>query len=127
MYRGEDEVNERWIAGPWWSLSLTPKFFILSEVDFQEKKLKAFSTEQRGYVMSHRFGYELAQGLIPFLSFEKKYLDRNDSSSQHDLYGLGLQWFPRPHWEVEGGWQKDRLIQTNQYVDLIWLMLHFYL
>ncbi len=126
-YRGEDDTNERWIGGPWWVLSFTPKLFLLSEFDFQEKKTKATSITQRGYVMSHRLGFEVVQGLIPFVSFDKKYLDRNDPATEQDAYGLGLQFFPRPHWEIVTSWQKEKLILSQRNSDLLWLMLHFYL
>lgn len=126
-YRGEDETNDRWVVGPWWVLSFTPQIFLLSEMDFQEKKVKATSSTQSGYVMSHRIGFEFVQGLIPFLSFDKKFLDRNDPATEQNSYGLGLQFFPRPHLEIVTSWQKERLVQSARNSDLLWLMLHFYL
>lgn len=127
VYQGEDDSNKRWVAGPWWVFSFPAKLFLLSEVDFQGKTIKATSKTQQGFVMSHRLGYEWFQGFIPFLSFDKKYLDRDDPSTEQDAVGLGLQFFPRPHFELVAGWQKEKLIQANKNSDLLWLMLHFYL
>jgi hypothetical protein len=127
VYRGEDDSNKRWVAGPWWILSFPPKFFLLSEIDFQERTVKATGKTQRGFVTTHRLGYEWVQGFIPFVSFDKKYLDRNDPTSEQNAYGLGIQFFPRPHWEIVASWQKEKLVQANKNSDLLWLMLHFYL
>lgn len=127
FYRGEDDANKRWVAGPWWVLSLPAGFFLLSEFDYQERESKAAQSIQRGYVTSHRLAYEPMQGLIPFLSFDKRFLDRSDPASEQDAYGVGIQFFPRPHWEVITSWQKERLIASSRDTDLLWLMVHFYL
>lgn len=94
---------------------------------FTEGLKRVSRVTQRGYVMSHRLGFEVVRGLIPFLSLDKKYLDRNDPATEQDAYGLGLQFFPRPHWEIVTSWQKEKLILSQRNSDLLWLMLHFYL
>lgn len=127
LYHGEDDVSRRSLGGPWLILSLWPKLFLLSEFDWQAKTIKASQSDQKGYVTSNRLNYEWFQGFISFLSFDKKYLNSNDPNSEQEAYGIGIQFFPRPHFEVVTSWQKEEVIATSAKSDLIWLMVHFYL
>lgn len=127
IYRGEDDLNKRLVAGPWLILSLAQKVYLLSEFNWQFKNIKATQAKQNGYVTSHRLNYEWMQGLISFLSFDKKYLNSNDPNSEQNAYGIGVQFFPRPHFELVTSWQKEELINAKSTSDLYWLMLHFYL
>lgn len=125
--RGEDGRQNRQILGPWAILSINKKFFVLSEFDYQEQRLKLNSQKTVGYVTSHRLNFEAKQGVIPFLLFERKFLNRSDPMSEQTSYGLGFQFFPRPHWEIIGAWQKEEALATRTQSDLYWLNLHFYL
>jgi len=127
LYRGEDSIKRRWLGGPWLIFSFFPQMFLMSEFDWQAKELKSNQTTQRGYVTSNRLNYEWFQGFISFLSFDKKYLDSNDPNTEQEAYGLGIQFFPRPHFELVTSWQKEEVIATKSKSDLLWLMIHFYL
>lgn len=122
LYQGEEDLSKRSIAGAWLIYAWTPAVFLMSEFDWQNKTTKATDTSQSGYVTSHRLNYEFKKGIIPFLQYE-----RSDLASNSDLarqsYGLGLQFFPRPHIELVGTWQKEE----NPTTDLLWLLVHFYL
>ncbi len=124
--QGGDDQSDRTLGGLWAIVSWFPRFFTMSQADYQWKSRPARS--QRGYVTSHKLNYEVMQGLIPFLLFERSFLDSNLPSSQRTAYGLGVQFFPRPHFEVLGQWQRDQLDKVSQSVtDTAWLMLNFYL
>ena len=44
-----------------------------------------------------------------------------------NAYGLGFQWFPRPHFDFEGIWNKRRVAQrSSDYTDYAYLMMHYY-
>ena len=83
------------------------KLFLLSEIDFQYKNVKASQQNQTGYVMSHRLNYEFTQGVIPFITFDRNNLNPSDPKVERNAYGLGLQIFPRPHIEVFSSWQRE--------------------
>lgn len=124
--RGGDDQTDRTLGGLWAIISWFPRFFTMSEADYQWKS--RLGRAQRGYVTSHKLNYEAIQGLIPFFLFERSFLDGNLASSQRTAYGLGVQFFPRPHFEVLGQWQRDQLDRVSQSVtDTAWLMLNFYL
>lgn len=112
-YQGEDSTARRSVGGPWFILSIMPKIFLLSELDWQSKTLKDTSVTQKGYVTSNRLNYEWIQGLISFLSYDKKYLNSDDPNSEQNAYGVGLQFFPRPHIEMVTSWQKETVVNTN--------------
>lgn len=125
--RGQDERQRRQLYGPWAILSLGKSFFLLSEFDYQEQRLRATGAKSVGYATSHRLNYEIKQGLIPFVLLERKFLNRADPLAEQQSYGLGIQFFPRPHWEITGAWQKEKSLSTRLESDLYWMTLHFYL
>jgi hypothetical protein len=125
--RSQDDLQERSIGGPWVILSLAKPFFLLSEFDYQSKLVKLSSQRQNGFVNSNKLNYEWTQGLISFVTYERKYLNQFDQLSRQQSYGTGVQFFPRPHIELVGAWQKDLVLATRTSSDLYWLMLHFYL
>lgn len=126
-YLGESDLSERKLFGPWLIVEFFPKLFLLSEFDRQFKSLRPTGSKQNGYAMSHRLNYEVMQGLIPFLSYDRKQLNSGDPATKHHAYGLGVQAFPRPHWELVASWQRETLLLNKSRSDLLSLMLHFYL
>ncbi len=127
FYLGEDYTNKRWVGGPWMILSFTPAMYLLSELDFQTKNNKTSLITQTGYVTSNRLNYEWVQGIITFLSFDKKYLDSSNPGSEQNSFGIGTQLFPRPHFELMASWQKEQVASLGTSSDLYWLLVHFYL
>lgn len=125
--KSHDNLQERSIGGPWLILSITKPLFLLSELDYQSKLVRTSAQRQEGYVNSNKLNFEWMQGLISFVTYERKYLNRFDQLSRQQSYGTGIQFFPRPHFELIGAWQKDTVLATRTSSDLYWLMLHFYL
>lgn len=126
-YRGEDDLTRRWVGGPWMIISISPKIFFMSEYDWQNKDIKLNQSNQHGYVTSNRLSFEGFQGFISFLSFDKKFLNSSDPNTEQKALGVGIQFFPRPHFEFVASWQKEEVIATQTKSDLIWLMTYFYL
>lgn len=118
---------KRHVFGPWFIVSWTEHVYSLSELDFQSRTNRQTGQSTSGYVTSNRLNYELFKGVIPFVLFEQEHLDRDRPQSKLQTYGLGMQFFPRPHFELTAAWQKERLFSAPDYSDLAWIMLHFYL
>lgn len=125
-YHGESETSRRDVAGVW---GLVPykNFFWLTQSDWQKTRTDGVSTKKEGYVTSNRISYEIKQGVLPFLLVERKKLNRAQDLSEQESLGLGLQWFPRPHWEILAAAQRGRVVTSGDQSDLLWLMVHFYL
>ncbi len=125
-FYGSNDSGKRHLFGPYVIFGLTHHFFILAELDFQNT-LAAGGSGQWGAVDYLRVDYELTQGLHGFFTQEFSKLDFGNAKSTLNAYGLGAQFFPRPHFELEVMWQKRQLFaQTTAYTDFAWLLLHFY-
>jgi hypothetical protein len=125
---GTDEAIKRNVLGPWFILSYQKNFYWMSELFYQNKVAKESGDSAKGYTSTNRFNYELYKGFIPFLTFESSQIDWTAEATKKQSYGVGVQWFPRPHWELMGTYQKDRLyIGDGYFADTFWFMANFYL
>jgi len=128
-YYGNGLTTSRNVEGIWGILGFTHHLFLLTEWDLQEQssKTNVFPT-QTGAVNYQRFDYELLQGLHFYLTQDLSQLDFTNAQSLTHSYGFGTQFFPRPHFEINVSWQKQRSIAiSNDYTDFAWAMLNFYL
>ncbi len=124
---GKDDGSNRFIFGPWLKFSfIKNNLFLLSEFNYQEKKIEGDSTIQKGYVTSNSLNYEFPKGLITYILYENKDLNFGSPASHQQSYGLGFQFFPRPHWDLMGAWQRAEIFELNATSNLYWLILHFY-
>lgn len=122
----EDKIQKRHLLGPYAILGITPRVFLLTETDFQNKKRE--KTEEFGFVNYQRFDVEFLQGFHLFLSHEISKSDFDSSKSFIRNYGIGFQCFPRPHWEFALQWQKEKnRTVSEKYSDLLTFLMHFYL
>lgn len=130
-FYGEDDARpndtRRVVMGPWFIVSWTDRLYSLSEFDYQRKENRITKQTTYGYVTSNRLSFEVHKGIIPFVLFEQEHLDRDRPQSKLRTFGLGAQFFPRPHFELSAAWQKERVFSSPDYSDLAWIMLNFYL
>lgn len=125
-FAGGQPNFDKYVAGPYWVWSFTKNLFLNSELFYQNKKTKGSSSVDSGYATFHRLGYEAHKGVIPFLQYDRSYLDDSDRTSQFDSYGLGLQWLPYPHLETLTFFGQEKAYGSKA-TDFAWLMLHIYL
>lgn len=127
-FYGTDDTQRRNVVGPWFILSYNKHLYWMSELFYQHKSPKETGDRTKGYAATNRFNYELYKGFIPFLTLESSQIDWTNDATKKQSYGAGIQWFPRPHWEFMGTYQRDRLYAGNGYfADTFWLMTNFYL
>ncbi|MDD4975893.1 MAG: hypothetical protein PHY93_16165 [Bacteriovorax sp.] len=126
-YRGTETFTNRITYGVWGIFSFHPKIFTMHELDFQDKKIKATGIKESGYVTSNKINYEYIRGLIGFLSYDLANLNPVNISSRKFAYGAGVQFFPRPHFEIISAWQKEEIVHLRSQSDLFSFVLHFYL
>jgi len=91
LYHGTNARQRRMVGGLWGIGAFTKQFFLMSEIDFQSAVTKANHANTNGAVMSHRFNYEVYKGIIPFLSFDQKYLNFKNKNSELHSIGLGAR------------------------------------
>lgn len=71
--------------------------------------------------------WEVKKGWQPYLM--ETYLKSNlsDSTSVTDSRGVGLRYYPRPHFALDLAWFKQRIgVVADRYDDMAWLLFHYY-
>ncbi|MBI5139818.1 hypothetical protein HZA26_04425 [Candidatus Nomurabacteria bacterium] len=125
-YYGTQANTSTHLYGPYGIFRLTQKIVWLTELDFQ-KRFSNTLTPQFGLVNYQKLDYEITQGLHLYLTQALSRLDFSVPTSLFDAYGAGIQFFPRPHWVLQGEFLKQRTLGlTKSFSDFAWLLIHFY-
>ncbi|MGZ3721976.1 MAG: hypothetical protein ACXVA9_03535 [Bdellovibrionales bacterium] len=128
-FSGNGSSLRRLVTGPYATLAFSRKLVLLTQADMQwsSNKDSNLGGEQRGLVTFNRLQYEVYQGVQPYLVHQVSYLNTDKVSSRYDSYGAGVIWFPRPHFEFWGEWDKERLMSASaDYSDSAWIVGHYY-
>lgn len=126
-WSGKSDVTDRKMLGVQGALGITPRLYLLTESDLQWKETLATSRTSRGFFNHQRLGYEVVQGVHLIALNEYTHTDLDDAMSVRDSYGAGATFYPRPHLEFQGVWQKARARSSGeQYDDFAWLLAHYY-
>lgn len=127
---GKSKGLNRSIVGLWGVFGFSPDLYWVSEWDLQKSKsvgrLIDSSATTDSTVHYNKLGYTLTKGLDVFLHEEAMQLDVRDAATAMTRRGLGLQFFPRPHFDFSAVWTKQST-NTNKETDYAWLLLHYYL
>jgi hypothetical protein len=127
-FYGTNSQNYRHVAGPYGILGISQHIFILAEIDGQWMQPQSGMNSTHGMVDYLRVDYEILQGLHIFATQEYSQTDLNNSQSRGDVYGLGTQFFPRPHFEIQLMWEKNRTFSVGDtFNDYAFAMVHVYL
>lgn len=124
---GADSKFTRFIAAVHSIVNISEKWFALAEIDRAEridKKIAGDSRAQSQYGLV-RLNYEPVQGLWALAQIQHERGDINLNSTETNKYGLGVNFFPRPHFELFGIW--NRVSKQSEWSDEAYLMLHYYL
>lgn len=123
---GSTSQADRQLAGPYWILGFAPHFYFQGELAFQSRTPVGRSNAT-GVFDSLRLDWEAMQGLHFYLLQELARPNFRDQFADTERYGAGLGLFPRPHWELDLRWYRQRTsLDGNGFGDLAWAMLHFY-
>ncbi len=127
FWYGSQTASSRVVTGPFGIIGLTERLSFQTEVDFQFLKPTA-SDNVNGLATTQRLSYELADGLWAFGTQEYGKFDSRFDNSKSEVYGIGVQFFPRSHFEFNLSYEKVRTGgSTQNFSDYAWLMSHFYL
>ena len=92
------------------------------------KKQKTKKDDKAGIFTTNKLSYEIRSGLWAFLTQEYAQTQFGNSQSGAQVYGLGLQVFPRAHFEVNIFFAKEKINSfSSQFYDYGWVVGHFYL
>ncbi len=126
-FHGISELADRDVFGPFGILGFTKQFFLLTEFDFQATHGSSFPNTS-GIVTWNKLDYEFIQGLHAYLTYELRRLSFDNSGAQSSAWGVGSQFFPRPHFEADLLWQvQSKPAFPGSDLDYVTLLLHFYI
>jgi hypothetical protein len=126
FYQGANDLQKRNLFGVFSIFGITEKLYLMAEIHNQKVKSKiGTETETNGNVHYTQIGYELHKGFSPFIVYQLSHLDSSKESSKQTSHGLGLQWLPRPHFDLSAQWEKQNNLSGNS--DFAWMMFHYYL
>ncbi len=121
----------RQLAGVYGLWAFHEKFFWLFEYDHQWRQPNlspGMTTEEKGAVTYNRINYEAYRGVNVYGLHQVRYLNYHAPRTRFDSYGVGLQFFPRPHIEFQAEFQKQRDISRyDNYYDSAFVLFHYYL
>jgi hypothetical protein len=102
------------------------KFYTLAEIDHINSKSVATNIETKSAYQLLKLGYEFHKGIHAQIVQQWGKADL-DKSSESQSVGAGFLWYPRPHFEFEMLWSKQRTLGVdNQWEDYAYLLTHFY-
>ncbi len=127
FYVGSNALQSREVYGPYAIFGITPKMVALLEADIQHLT-PAGGTMTTGLFTYAKLSYEVAKGVLPFLSQENGLEDLSARGNTYRYtYGIGLQWFPRPHFDFQITLQHQNRSAPRGDRNYGWLMMHAYL
>ena len=104
--QGKGAVWDREAVGPYALIGITPRASLLSEIYFQNKKAiesdDPSTPNHRELISSTRLGFDFWKGFQVFEIFESADNLKGDYTPRQRAYGAGIQWIPRPHYELYG-------------------------
>jgi hypothetical protein len=127
LWKGDSTSSAQTIAGLFGSLGFTERLHLMSEIDWRWLKSKPTDVNQTGFFTFNRISYEIERGVLALASGEFWQTNLGDNATAFDRYGMGLQLFPRPHFDIQLMWNKQRPRSSMRFEDYAWLMLHYYL
>ncbi len=129
-FYGSNQAQKRHIYGTWGILGVTSYFYVLTELDFQAVISNAGSGldpgSQLGFVNYNKIDYEFFQGFHGFSTLEIQKASFSKSNTLGKFVGLGIQYFPRPHFELSLTLQKQFYAILSEPTNLAFLLVHFY-
>ena len=124
---GKTDAYNRYLVGPFGLIGITKALMLQTETDFQFKNPVGLSS-QNGVATTQKLSYELYSGVWVYGIQEYGKFDFTKDSSEAKVYGIGLQLFPRSHFEFNLAYEKAKQVALSpNYYDYAWFMAHYYL
>jgi len=117
LMKSDDKLSHT--VGPWVMWAPTKKWLIAAEWDFQWSEERA--ALKRFSVGLLRFNYEIFKGFNAQVWDE---VDYHANGNTVHRPAIGFQFYPRPHWEIQGSYAKE--LDSRQFEQGL-LLVHYYL
>jgi len=121
-----DNQTDVTTAGVFGALGFTHKLYSLFEMDYLQNKFAGMKLE--GVAAYVKLAYEIFRGFHVWGLYENSRPDWHHTDTEEDDFGVGIQWFPRPHFDFQVKWTKILTHDVpNDWSDQGFLYLHYYL
>jgi hypothetical protein len=121
----KDDLQTRTIAGAIGYLGWSKDFGTLIEID-QSVTRPSAGTDRTGTYLMHRSSYEVFKGFSAVILNDYFQSDIKNGATKNYKYGPGIQWLPRPHFDIQAFWTREQT-STSKEGNYAWLVLHYYL
>jgi hypothetical protein len=122
---GKKKTSTRHVYGIFGLLGITKDLSLLSEFDLQNKNSSSLTSF--GVATTQKLSYEANDGVWLFLTQEWSKLNFENIQSGINVFGAGVQFFPRTHFEFNVSWERQQILAlSDRYFDYAWVMSHFY-
>lgn len=121
-WKSDSDILQRSIFGLTGLFGFTHELYALSEVDYQVSETTG-ALATKGIYYFQKLGYEFTRGLHLIAQVNGSQSDFEQSTTKSFGYGLGLNFYPRPHFEIQALWNR---FDANMDVDMGFLILHYY-
>lgn len=126
---GESSTQRRSLAGLFAVFPAITNSVVKLEADLQRTTAAATPNDSRdSFAGFTSFGYHLAKGVLPYMFYEYLQSDFEAGKTKQNAPGVGVQWLPLPHIEVQAEYKRQILESAPDRPNNIgWLLFHFYL
>jgi hypothetical protein len=127
VWSGEFEASKRNIYSLHAILGFTHELYALSEVDYQINTLMTTDEPTKGVFYFQKIGYEFSRGWHALLQIDGGQSNLDNKITKNFGYGAGFNFYPRPHFEVQGLWSKMHIDALgSKPMDSAHLIFHYY-
>jgi hypothetical protein len=127
-FKGTNDKATRQVVGPYGILGFSKALSLLTETDFVSATTTDTLQNTKGIADYQKLDYEALKGFHVFVTGEYLQTNFDDALTIARTYGLGLNYFPRPHLEFLIAWDKQAIAAMPYgFYDFVYLMFHYYL
>ncbi|MEQ1664003.1 MAG: hypothetical protein ABL927_01350 [Bdellovibrionales bacterium] len=129
VFFGESEIRRRSLFGFHGVTGLFGDYLLKYEADYQQSRFFDESRkDEKLFASVVTFGYQALKGFFPYVSTEYLQSNLSDNSTQQTSGGIGIQWLPIPHIELQAEYKKQNNKNSDpERSDSAWLLAHIYL
>lgn len=126
LWGGNAEQFKRNMIGIHAVSGWTEKFYTLAEIDHVKSTNKTTDVETKSIFEMLKVGYEFYKGMH-LQAVEQYGRPDLETANENQSLGAGFLWYPRPHFEFEALWSKQRTLSVDKsFEDYAYLLAHFY-